>query len=73
MDRHFAQTQDCVCRKEHTTGIGRDDVPRVMYPEYERYPDSTSTYGSDPASAARALLQLVTPKPVLFVTKFSTY
>ena len=32
MDRHFAQTQDCVCRKfaltEHTTGIGRDHPER---------------------------------------------
>ena len=32
MDRHFAQTQDCVCRKfaltEFTTGDGRDHTSR---------------------------------------------
>jgi hypothetical protein len=44
MDRHFAQTQDCVCRKfaltEHTTGIGRDHP--------ERHSDAPPRFGRTP-------------------------
>ena len=47
MDRHFAQTQDCVCRKfaltEHTTGIGRDHPERKSNapPRFGRTPYRT--------------------------------
>ena len=44
MDRHFAQTQDCVCRKfaltEHTPGIGRDHP--------ERHSDAPPRFGRTP-------------------------